>query len=41
VPLPTARGEDDRSAASGMRDLDGYFDSDDVAATTGELSRVG
>jgi hypothetical protein len=41
VPLPTAHAEDDRSAASGMRDLDGYFDSDDAAATTGELSRVG
>src|SRR5260221_727208 len=41
VPLAAADGEGNGSAASGRRDLDGYFGNDDVIATAAALSRVG
>ena len=41
VPLPSARGGESGPTPAEMRDLDGYFDDDDVAAAAGTLSRVG
>ena len=41
VPLQAAGAEGNGSAASGRRDLDGYFGNDDALATTAALSRVG
>src|SRR5260370_493645 len=41
VPLASARAEENGPAASGMRDLDGYFDSEDASAAAATLSPVG
>ena len=41
VPLASARAEENGPAASGIRDLDGYFDSEDASAAAATLSPVG